>query len=156
MQRRLNTTRYLWVGLIASIFPDLDLLYFYFIDQRRTLHHEYWMHLPLFWLSVWIAALIVFVTVKNKNIFLVSTIFIANIFLHLILDTFAAGIPWLYPFSHTSFVLIQVPSRYPFWIENFVFHWSFLVELAIVLWAVIVWLKDRKKTIALKTLEDRA
>ncbi len=144
LQRRLKTTKYLWIGLLASILPDFDLLYFYLIDHRQTLHHEYWIHLPLFWLTIWVAVIIVNAVVKSRKLFLASTIFLANIFLHLILDSFAAGILWLYPFMDTAFVMIHVPDRYPSWIGNFFFHWSFLVEVAIVLWAAIVLVRNRK------------
>lgn len=143
LQRRLKTAKYLWIGLVASVFPDIDLLYFYFVDHQRTLHHEYWTHLPIFWAAIWLAVLLVNFFVKSRKVFLVSTIFLANIFLHLILDSFAAGITWLYPFSRTSFALVTVPARYPFWIESFVFHWTFLVEIAIVVWALAMWLRER-------------
>ncbi|MFA5185006.1 MAG: metal-dependent hydrolase [Patescibacteria group bacterium] len=144
LQRRLKTTKYLWLGLLASILPDFDLLYFYLIDHRQTLHHEYWIHLPLFWLTIWVAVIIVNAVVKSRKFFLVSTIFLANIFLHLMLDTFAAGILWLYPFMDTDFVMVHVPDRYPCWIGNFFFHWSFLVEISIVLWAAIVLVRGQK------------
>ncbi|MBI5654037.1 metal-dependent hydrolase [Candidatus Uhrbacteria bacterium] len=145
LQQRLKTTEYLWIGLAASILPDSDLVYFYFIDNRQTLHHEYWIHLPIFWLTVWIAVLVVNLLAKSRKLSIVSTIFLANIFLHLILDTFAAGILWLYPLWDKSFVLIDVPARYSSWVENFIFHWSFLVEILIFIWASAVLLKERKK-----------
>lgn len=144
IQRRLKTTKYLWVGLAAGVLPDLDLIYFYLIDHRRTLHHEYWIHLPVFWFAIWIVALVANLFVKGRKLYLVSTIFLANIFLHLALDTFAAGITWLYPFSRASFVLVTVPARYSSWIASFVFHWTFLVELAIVLWALAVILVENR------------
>ncbi|WEJ09073.1 hypothetical protein [Sinorhizobium prairiense] len=45
-------SRALAVGLIFSVLPDLDLLYFFLGDGRRTPHHDYWTHLPIFWLGV--------------------------------------------------------------------------------------------------------
>ncbi len=145
LQRKLKTTKYLWIGLLASILPDFDLPYFYLIDHRQTLHHEYWIHLPIFWLSVSFLAVLIFFFTKNRRFLLISTIFLANIFLHLILDTFVAGILWLYPFSHVSLRLFTVPARYPFWGENFAFHWTFLVEIAIILWAFIVLIKSWRR-----------
>ena len=29
------------VGLVGSIFPDLDLIYFYLLDNQKHLHHQY-------------------------------------------------------------------------------------------------------------------
>lgn len=34
--------RYLWIGLIASVLPDVDMIYFYWIDHRQHVHHAYW------------------------------------------------------------------------------------------------------------------
>ncbi len=129
---------------MASVIPDIDLLFFYFVDHRQTLHHDYWTHLPIFWLCAWAVVLLLNLFLKNRMLLYASTIFFANIFLHLLLDTFAAGIPWLAPFSWNAFVLVTVPARYPLWIENFVFHWTFLVELAIVSWAAIALAKEQK------------
>ena len=35
------------LGLIGSLLPDVDMLYFYLIDNRQHLHHGYWTHIPL-------------------------------------------------------------------------------------------------------------
>jgi inner membrane protein len=43
--------RLLALGLWASVLPNLDLLYFYLIDNRQTLHHLYWPHVPVSWLA---------------------------------------------------------------------------------------------------------
>ncbi len=135
LKRRFKTDKYLWIGLIASALPVID---------RSQNHHTIFTHLPIFWLTLWVITLFVYLFWRNRTLLIVSTIFFANIFLHLILDTFAAGIQWLYPWSHNIFVLVHVPSVYPFWVENFVFHWSFLVEIGIMIWALAVFLNDRK------------
>lgn len=31
---------------LGATAPDLDMFYFYFIDNKQTLHHQYWSHLP--------------------------------------------------------------------------------------------------------------
>jgi len=143
LQRKLKTPKYLWVGLLASVLPDFDLLYFYLVDHRQTLHHEYWIHLPVHWLSISLLAVVLLLFTKNRKYFLISTIFLGNIFLHLLLDTFVAGILWLYPFSRASFHLATVPARYPFWVENFAFHWTFMVEIIIIIWALVEFWKSQ-------------
>ncbi len=145
LRRRLNTTSYLWLGIFASVFPDLDLLYFYFFDNRQTLHHHYWTHLPIFWLSLWLVFTIGALAFKCRKFLAFSTIFFANIILHLVLDTFVGGINWLYPFLDKDVFLFVVPATRDFWVWSFVFHWTFLVEIVIVLWAFAVFLKDRRK-----------
>mgnify|MGYP001558497206 CR=1 FL=1 len=133
IQNRFKVNWFFWVGLLASVLPDFDLLYFYLIDHRQTLHHEYITHLPLFWLAVWAAALIVAPLMKRQEYLVVTTIFFSNIFLHLLLDTVVGGVAWLYPFSQQSFELAVVPATHDFWVWSFVFHRSFLLELVIIL-----------------------
>jgi len=135
LQRRFKTGKLLWLGLLASVLPDLDLLYFFLIDGRRTLHHDYWIHRPFFWLILLGAAWLASFLVKKDWFKPALIIFFANIFLHLVLDTFVAGISWLYPLTTQSFNLVEVPARYGFWVWNFVFHWSFAVEMFLVGWA---------------------
>ena len=146
LQRKMHTTKYLLVGLIASVFPDLDLLYFYFIDHRQTLHHEYWTHLPFVWLSLWLVLILITLVWKKKEWFMLTMIIFSNIILHLILDTFVGGIAWLYPLSHTPLFLVTIPARYSFWVENFIFSWTFLVEILITIAAVIYRVFERTKT----------
>lgn len=143
IQRRMHETRHLWIGVVASVLPDIDLLYFYFIDHRQTLHHEYWTHLPIFWLTLWVAITIGNRYFKNRIVSIVLLIFFSNVFLHLILDTFVGGISWLYPWSSKSFFLVTVPAAHTFWAFSFLTHWSFLVELAIIVWAAAVLLRSK-------------
>ena len=126
------------LGLAASVLPDLDLLYFYLIDQRQTHHHLYWLHLPLAWLGPAAACLLICVTTRSRPLALACLVFFANVFLHVVLDTVAGHIFWLYPFETRSFVLVEVPARYGWWLWNFILHWSFGLELLICLWALAV------------------
>ncbi len=120
------------LGLLASVLPDIDLLYFYLIDNRQTLHHEYWTHVPAFWVAVMLFIAGYFRLARVPIPRAAFAVFFANIFLHMSLDTLAGGILWLYPWDLTSFALVEVPARYGWWVWNFVLHWSFLFEIAIV------------------------
>ena len=144
------------LGLFASVFPDIDLLYFYLIDNRRTLHHEYWTHIPAFWAVLALGTFALCRLARFRLPLLPFAVFFANIFLHMILDTVAGGILWLYPWDSTSFVLVEVPSRFGWWLWNFILHWSFLFELAILAWfafrlhrdGVADYLRNRLRVIA--------
>ncbi|WP_295048142.1 hypothetical protein [uncultured Paracoccus sp.] len=60
--------------------------------------------------------------------------------LHVILDSIAAGIGWLQPFSDLQFNLVAVPAGRSWWVWNFVLHWTFLLELALCVWAgMVLW-----------------
>lgn len=126
--------RLLSLGMAASVVPDVDLFWFYFVDHRRHGHHSFAPHLPIFWVAVTALALLLFP--KRR---LETAVVCANAFLHLILDTVAGGIEWLFPFSRHSFVLFDVPATHSWWVWNFVFHPSFLLELALCVVAVIVY-----------------
>ncbi|WP_082070799.1 metal-dependent hydrolase [Gynuella sunshinyii] len=136
-------------GLFASILPDLDLFYFYLVDNRQTLHHSYWTHIPLYWLALFPFAY--FATNKWRTPKLTTLTIFANLFVHLMLDTVTGGIHWGYPITNSSYHLITVPSQYSHWTLNFVFHWSFLFEILIIS-AAAVRLKQQRS--ALLTVND--
>ena len=43
LQARYNCNKYTWVGLLASILPDFDVISFY-INNYEIPHHDYWPH----------------------------------------------------------------------------------------------------------------
>lgn len=144
LQKNFKNPKYLWVGLIGSIFPDIDMFWFYFIDNRQHLHHSYWTHLPFDWLVLGLLTFLLLFLLKKKQYFFAAGIFFANVFLHLFLDTIVGKIEWLYPFSEKSFAFFEVPSHYSFWVLNFVFHWTFLFEIFVIIWALLQWFHERK------------
>lgn len=135
--------RYLFVALLlGSIFPDFDMLYFYLVDGGRRLHHQYWTHLPVFWLSLLAFAFCAFRVLRPWLAPLVVA-FVGGVFLHLILDTPFGGILWLAPFSDRMFHFVTVPATRSWWVWSFVFHWSFTIEVAICLAAAVVYIRRR-------------
>jgi inner membrane protein len=138
--------RLLALGMIASVLPDLDLLWFYFVDHRRQVHHAYLPHLPLAWIALFaVAALVLRVRGAGRTAWLAVVVFASNILLHVLLDTTAGGIRWLWPFSHAEFAMSHVEARYQPWVLNFVLHWTFALELAIL--AAAVWYARRRRAI---------
>ncbi len=130
-----DARRLMAVGLVASVFPDIDLVYFYVIDGRQTMHHDYWTHIPAFWPAAILAAAGLLWLARMNIPWRAFLVFLAGIFLHLILDTPAGGILWGWPVSLHSFLLVEVPARFDWWVWSFILHWTFLAELAIVAWA---------------------
>lgn len=127
------------VGLTCSALPDFDLLWFYLVDDRQTAHHEYIFHWPLFWLSI---ALIAWIVVRLSNRRALGPYILVGLtclLLHMFLDSFAAEIYWLRPFSDWHLNLVEVPAGFGWWVLNFVFHWTFAAEILICLAAGFVW-----------------
>jgi inner membrane protein len=54
------------------------------------------------------------------------------------------GISWLYPFVDYDLSLFTVPATRDFWVWSFVFHWSFLLEITIVVAALVELYKHRR------------
>jgi inner membrane protein len=133
-------------GLAGSILPDLDLLWFYGVSDRRTPHHDYVTHAPLAWMA---AGLVAWAAVRlagwRRGPLLVGVV-LANVLLHLALDTVVGGIRWLWPLDGVETKLVAVPHRFDFWPWNFVLHWTFALELLIV--ACAAWACARRRPVA--------
>ncbi len=133
--------KFLWIGILASILPDFDLFWFYLIDNCQHLHHSYWTHIPIYWIGTSAVFLALGYALKNRTVLLGTTLFSLNIFGHLFLDTIVGKIRWLYPFSDDDLVFFDVPARYNWWVWNFVFHWTFALEIILTALAVSLFLK---------------
>ncbi len=137
-KQRYSSFLLLLIGLVASVFPDLDLIYFYW-ENRRQNHHLYWTHVPIFWV-LFAAAAVTFLKWINASRYLLYVwVFTLNILLHLILDTFVGGILWFYPLSMDLIYLIKIPAVHAWWVANFLWHWTFLVELLIFYMALLAY-----------------
>jgi inner membrane protein len=141
----LSHGRLLAVGLVCSVLPDLDLAWFYLVDDRQTEHHEYVTHWPLFWAGA--AALLWVVPWGQRRPAAHAAICVGLtcLLLHMVLDSFAASIFWLAPFSDAHLNAVVVPARFDWWVWNFVLHWTFAIEIAICLAAVAVALHRRRR-----------
>jgi inner membrane protein len=119
-------------GMVASVAPDLDLFWFYLVDHRQHLHHDYLFHAPAFWVAVALLAWAIARLAGWAGAGLYIAVALANLLLHMVLDTLAGGIRWLWPISDRSLVLVTVPAGQSWWVWNFVLHWTFLLEMALV------------------------
>ncbi|MCA3439025.1 MAG: metal-dependent hydrolase [Rhodobacter sp.] len=131
-------------GIAASVLPDTDLLWFYLVDQRQTVHHSYVFHWPLFWLGCAVCAWAVARVGHWNRLYPFIRVTLACLLLHMVLDSIAAEIGWLQPFASYEVNLVEVPARYGWWVWNFILHWTFLAELAIVLAAGIMLWRDMR------------
>lgn len=127
---------FLWSGIVGSVAPDFDLAYFHWVDQRAHSHHGYVTHYPILWLSLLAAAWLWKRRAPIAPGPALALIFSLNGFIHMVLDSVVGGIRWLAPWSDHSYRLAVVPSLHHPWWLNFALHWSFLLELALVGWAL--------------------
>src|SRR4051794_5179826 len=106
---RALSRRWILFGLAGSVFPDIDLLWFYLVDHRQHMHHSYWTHIPIFW--AFIGALCELFALGWP-----ARLFVGNALVHLVLDTVQGGIAWAYPFSDERFVFVRVPALHGHWL----------------------------------------
>lgn len=124
--------------LAGAIIPDLDLLWFYFVDAAQAHHHTYLTHRPKLWLGILICG---FVWRSNPKL----TAFWLGGLLHMALDSMAGAINWGWPFASLPVTMIEVPATHDWWVLSFLTHPSFMIEIAICCAAALVfWRAPRK------------
>lgn len=122
---------------LGAIFPDLDLLRFYLIDNGQVHHHSYWTHLPAYW-GAFIILLMLGAKLFKKRIPKECAVFVLAVVSHLLLDSVAGDIRWLWPFSDNGFKLVTVPVSHGKWYLSFLHHWTFKFEILISLLALLM------------------
>lgn len=96
-------------AMVGNVIPDIDMLYFHFIDGGHTHHHDYVTHWPLFWLAAGLLSLVASRLLRRPNLPVVA-LFFAGAMLHMLLDTVASPIMWLTPFDRHASELVTVPA----------------------------------------------
>jgi len=143
--QRPNRRGLIATGLIASGLPDTDLLWFYLVDNRQTAHHEYIFHWPLFWTGFAVLITLIALITKQRWTFPFIAVALTCLLLHMLLDSFAAEIFWLRPFSDAHLNVVEVPARFDWWVWNFILHWTFFAEIVICFSAgLMLWRKVKR------------
>jgi len=136
--------RLLACGLIASILPDLDLLYLYCFSEHGFNHRAFPTHWPLLWLALFLSVALLFYGLRQREWQWHNLFLLANVQLHFVLDTIAGPIRWLAPFDQTRFAWMHVPRQPGWWVWSYVSHVSALIEVLII--AAASWLAWRTVT----------
>lgn len=120
-------------GMAGGIFPDIDLFYAALVDDWQAHHHRYWTHLPIMWL---VASYIILVMLRLRGEAKQRVmVFLLAVWGHLFLDTIAGDVWWLWPWNDTPISLVTIQATHSPWWLNFVMHWTFAVELFLILLA---------------------
>lgn len=126
-------------GMFGAWAPDFDMAYFYLVDHRQTHHHRYFSHWPLVWLVLLVASAVCLRLSRSPKSPLLALVFCSGCMLHLVLDSLVGDIWWFAPFVDRPFAMFTVSAVFDPWWLNFILHWSFGVELAICLWAWLIY-----------------
>ena len=130
-------------AFFGAVIPDIDMLYFHFVDIGQTHHHMFVSHWPLFWLALAFAVILVAHIAGRGALQNAAVAFFAAVMLHLALDSIAAPIFWLLPFGEGRVELVRVPAHYSHWIISYLLHWTFALELTI--WALAFFIFGRAR-----------
>lgn len=127
------------IGLTASVAPDFDMIWYYFVDNRQTFHHDYFTHTPLFWAAVTLCLSMIATLANSRALLIAAFLILANSLTHLGLDSVVSNIHWTWPTRWGDVWLIHLPRQYNWWVWNYVFYWTFLLELGILFAAIGLW-----------------
>lgn len=141
-QTKTSKKAFFAIIMIGAVFPDIDLFYFYLFDNRSVHHHKYFLHWFSFWIPIFVISYLYFKFSKYTSRLALAIVLLSSAaLLHISLDTFVGDV-WLFaPFIDKPYVFFEVTSRYQPWWLNFIFHWSFFVEIIICFIAFILYLK---------------
>lgn len=135
----INAQAVIAAGMLGAIAPDFDLFYFFLVDHHQHHHHTYWTHLPIFWITLSTASLATLL-LRPKSTIAASTFALAlNGFGHLLLDSIVGDIWWLAPLVDRPYSLFHVRRAFDPWWVNFIVNPSFGLEIAIVVYALVLW-----------------
>ena len=118
-----------WGILLGSILPDVDLLWFLFVDGGQVHHHTYLTHRP----AIWASLLLLGAVLRSKGLLGIGL----GSLLHMFLDSVTGAIAWAWPVSAEAHPFVIVPATRDWWVMSFLTHWTFLIEIAICLAALV-------------------
>ena len=125
----------LLAGLIGGGFPDIDLLYLHWLDATPQHHHTYWTHLPIAWQGCAILAWMAFKRTRPLIRLGAAAFFLAWLS-HLLLDSIAGDIWWLYPVIDQPYSLVIIEVRHQPWWMNYLLHWTMALEATLIAAAI--------------------
>ena len=133
-------------GAVMGVLPDLDMLWFYFVDHKQFHHHVYLPHWPVVWLGISVLSLCVYGLKRSKWAAYAVLLGLVGMS-HMVLDGVVGDIGWFKPWCDTLYSMFEVTNRYSPWQLNFIIHWSFALELLLLALSVWQWRKMNKRPV---------
>ena len=130
--------RWYLTGAVFGVLPDLDMLWFYWVDHRQFHHHVYFTHWPIVWLGLGGLA-VAWWRMRRSEASVYAVLLAAIGMVHVVMDSVVGDIGWFKPWDDVLYSWFEVTNRYSPWQLNFIIHWSFALELVIVALAVLKW-----------------
>lgn len=141
LARRFDDRRARVAFLAGAVAPDLDLIWWYLVDGGAVHHHRYFTHLPLVWVLAALGASVLLRAGSRP----IALALCGGVLLHIALDSVAGDVAWLWPFDQRLFSMVTVPTTDAHWLVSFATHWTFGIEIALVVVAAAVALRRRPR-----------
>ncbi|MFC1612757.1 metal-dependent hydrolase [Patescibacteria group bacterium] len=127
--------------LFFSIFPDIDLFYFYFINGING-HHENLTH--SFFLYIFIALIVYFLGTLKKNRFIKYMAFsiVLGATSHLVLDSLFSCVKWIWPIRNGVYGLPLITSYFNI-LNQYGIGFYLFVELFIIFLAISIYICEK-------------
>ena len=143
---KVSWQRWYLTGAVFGALPDVDMLWFYLVDQRQFHHHVYFTHWPIVWLLVSMVAGVAWGVWRKPWTAYAVLLGVAGMS-HMVLDSVVGDIGWLKPWHDQLYAMFVVTNRYSPWQLNFIIHWSFALELALLALSVWQWRRMSKRPV---------
>ncbi len=109
-----QSTALLLLGTFFGEAPDIDILYFMFVQafsknkDRKESHRDFITHVPSFWLIISLIIVGAGWLAGSEFAQMLGWVVLAGTWSHFILDSIEYGIRWLAPFSNKRFCLREI------------------------------------------------
>lgn len=124
---------YFWLAFVFAIFPDIDVVYYYFFNAQAG-HRENITHTFLLYLIL--SLILLFFSSKAA-----LAVFVGS-FSHLLVDSLGYGVGWLWPFSKELYGLARFYFLQSF-LENYSFVFNYFLEFLALLGFVTILVRRR-------------
>jgi len=155
-----NDPKFLALGLFASVAPDLDEFYAFYVAKgfwfkkkdKAIIHRNYLSHAPLLHLFVGLASFVVGLVANSSDLQLYAILYIVGTWTHFFFDSFFYGVKWLWPFSNNLYAFrkpgedmakIEASGFFSYWIgflKLYVRDLVFYLEALVIVVAVSAYL----------------
>ncbi len=126
-----------WALLAGTVLPDLDMVWFVFVDHGAVHHHTYITHAP----ALWAAILLIGLTLSIRVLFGLGL----GGLIHLALGSIAGAVRWGFGDVSWQGPLVEVPASQSHWVLSFLLLWTFGFEVLICCVAAVVFWRRRSR-----------
>ena len=155
-----NDPKFLTLALFASIAPDLDEFYAFYVAKgfwfkrkdKAVIHRNYLSHAPLLHFFLGAVVFVAGLIAGSRNLQLYAILYAVGTWTHFFFDSFRYGVKWLWPFSQKIYAFrkpgeempkIEAKGFFDYWIgflKLYIRDLVFYMEVIVIVIALLVYL----------------